>query len=198
MRRLSLLFSFLLSFLLSGSVAFGEETYHKRADWIREHGKQAGRPSAACYDCHQASHCTDCHGRHQELLPEVKNPEAVEKGYVHRADFRSRHAGEARTDPARCARCHTPQSCQACHTREGINTGAANYPHPAGWMVQGSSQFHGRVARQDIVLCASCHERGAATNCVVCHAPGGTGGSPHPPGWQTSLSQNSPACQACH
>ena len=184
--------------LLIGSAALADDSYHKRGNWLKEHGGQAGRPSASCTDCHNASWCSDCHNKRQELLPETKNPEAVDRTFTHRADYRTRHAGEAKTNPAQCIRCHTTESCQSCHTREGLNIGAANFPHPAGWMVQGSSQFHGRVARQDIVLCASCHERGAATNCITCHSTGATTTSPHPAGWRSRVSQNDPVCQRCH
>lgn len=190
---------FFLAVFLLPAVAGTEETHHGRGNWLAEHGPQAGRPTADCSDCHAPSYCSDCHNSRQDgLTPETRMPEQTEREFIHRGEFRSRHAGEARTDPAQCQQCHLSQECQSCHAREGITTGAAAYPHPAGWLAPGSPEFHGDVARQDILLCASCHENGSATNCVTCHSASATTTSPHPAGWGNNQDRNSPACRNCH
>lgn len=188
----------LLTSFLYVPAAMSDEPYHKRGNWLSEHGKQAGRPSANCNDCHKSSWCADCHNIKQDLPPSVRNPEKVEREYVHRADYRSRHSFEAQTDQSWCIRCHTVKSCQDCHKREGLQQGVANYPHPAGWMTAASPNFHANSARQDIVTCASCHENGSATNCITCHSTAATAISPHPNGWKTDLNIGSPMCRNCH
>ena len=52
------------------------------------------------------------------------------------------------------------------------------------------------------VACAPCHDQGAASVCVTCHRVGGSGGTPHPPGWsdahpRADISRNG-MCLICH
>jgi hypothetical protein len=155
-----------------------------------------------CQSCHQQADCTGCHDTTQELSIEARLPEKVEQTRVHGGDFVTRHALEARAEPARCVRCHEPQSCDSCHRQRGVSEsllGARN-PHPPGWIgtSTGSSSFHGREARRDIVQCAGCHDQGPATNCIRCHKVGGFGGNPHPHGWRSSQSPTDSMCRYCH
>lgn len=171
--------------------------YSHTTDWMARHKLIASKDRAVCAQCHEESYCSNCHNIRDGMTQPEKFPEDVERHMIHRADYRTRHAIEARTNSALCLRCHDNQSCIECHRREGVNSGVTNYPHPAGWMSAGSANFHGRVARQDIALCASCHENGTATNCIVCHRSG-SGNNPHPPGWSTSISRSATVCRQCH
>jgi hypothetical protein len=136
------------------------------------------------------------------LTVERRRPEAIEANFVHRGDFIVRHAIEAQSQPARCASCHTPESCDSCHVASGVsgNRIDARNPHPPGWVGTdtSSSNFHGREARRDVMLCASCHDQGPATNCIRCHKVGAFGGNPHPGGWQSTQSLDSRMCGYCH
>jgi hypothetical protein len=135
---------------------------------------------------------------------EVKQPDRVDRDFIHRNDFLSRHAVEAAADPPLCRRCHGTSFCESCHEGQGLTPGAARprNPHPAGWALPGSAQFHGTEARRDIAACASCHDQGAASICVDCHKVGGIGGDPHPAGFaarhpREEIAQNG-MCAACH
>lgn len=170
--------------------------------WVQRHGAHAKRTEPQCNQCHTQTQCADCHDQRQTLPVEVRNPEKLGAGFVHRGDFLTRHPIEARSQPATCATCHTTSSCDACHTKRGVSgnaVGSVN-PHPIGWVGPDptSSNFHGRAARHNIVSCASCHDRGPATNCIRCHKAGGGGGNPHPAGWSSSRSKGAAMCRYCH
>ncbi len=166
------------------------------------HGVQAIANAAMCASCHSRAQCDDCHDVAQNLTVAKRRPEKVERTFVHRGDFMVRHAIEAQAQPARCMTCHTTQSCDSCHVARGVsgNRVRGRNPHPPGWVGgnPASKNFHGRDARRDIVMCASCHERGRATNCIRCHKVGAHGGNPHPGGWKSNQSEGSRMCRYCH
>ncbi len=170
-------------------------------DFLKRHGVLARGDDAVCSHCHKQTDCSDCHNRLDPLTPAFRNAERVDKSLVHRADFLTRHPIEARADSNTCTSCHSVTQCTTCHEKARIAQSAQGFdrasPHPQGWTLdRASPNFHGREARRDIVACASCHDRGATSNCVTCHKPGGIGGKPHPNGWMGS--QDGPACRACH
>jgi hypothetical protein len=180
-------------------------------DFQRQHGAMARQAGRACAQCHDQTFCAECHQAGTALaVPSVLWPERVERQFIHRGDYLSRHMIDARAHPQSCFKCHGQRSCRACHALNGLAAapatsmrGGISRPyHPAGWTAVGSAQFHGTQARRDIRRCASCHDRGSASNCVGCHRVGGTGGSPHPPGWsrrdKTGQCLKSNTCAACH
>ena len=126
----------------------------------------------------------------------------LEERLVYRGDFMVRHAIEAQSQSARCVRCHTVNTCDTCHVARGVsgNRSGSRNPHPAGWVGgnPNSKSAHGHEARRDIVLCASCHEQGPATNCIQCHKVGAYGGNPHPGGWKSNQGEGSRMCRYCH
>jgi hypothetical protein len=173
------------------------------AAFAKKHGQQSRENGKICAQCHTESQCNDCHDTSQRFNTAVerRRPDAIERTFVHRGDFVSRHSIEAKSQPARCARCHEPRSCDACHVERGVSgnrIGGVN-PHPTGWVGPDteSRDFHGHSARRDILTCAGCHDQGPATNCIRCHKVGGYGGNPHPhttwPG-----SKGAPMCRYCH
>ncbi len=172
------------------------------AAFAQRHGQLAVQESAMCASCHSREQCDDCHDIAQNLTAVRRMPEKIERQFVHRGDFMVRHAIEAQSQAARCMTCHTTQSCDSCHVARGVsqNRESARNPHPPGWVGgnPGSRSFHGREARRDIVLCASCHDRGPATNCIRCHKVGAYGGNPHPGGWKSARSEGSAMCRYCH
>jgi len=162
------------------------------ADFQKRHGQLAKGDQRVCAHCHRESFCADCHSRLDVLVPDLKFSERVDRDLPHRHDYLTRHPIEARADPSRCWTCHNVNQCTACH--EARRAGG----HPPDWMNPASPGFHGRKAREDIVACASCHDQGAASNCVRCHKVGAPGGRPHPPGWGSRMDRGSPMCRACH
>lgn len=179
--------------------------------FAKSHGPLARRNIRACTQCHDQTYCADCHSGTALSRASVRFPERIQRQFIHRGDFVSRHTVEARSDPASCRKCHGQRHCRSCHALNGlaasVSTGkrtgrGGKAVHAAGWMTPGSSAFHGDKARQDIGRCASCHDRGAASNCVGCHRVGGMGGSPHPPGWswrdKSAQCRNSTMCATCH
>jgi len=178
--------------------------FSHQGNFVREHGRSARAAGATCTQCHEQTFCSDCHANTVSTKIEVKFPERVDAGFIHRNDFLGRHSVEAQGDPASCRRCHGSSFCENCHTQQNLTPQAANPrdPHPVGWSFPGSREFHGTAARQDITRCAGCHDQGARSICVDCHRVGGIGGDPHPPGWQSrhdrnEISHNS-MCLACH
>lgn len=171
-------------------------------DFARHHGQFAVEDRKLCQSCHTQKQCNDCHDTSQDLSIERRRPERVDQTRIHQADFLTRHALEAQAEPARCARCHAPETCESCHLERGVSAlglGARN-PHPPGWVGNdpNASSSHGREARRDILLCASCHDQGPATNCIRCHKVGGYGGNPHPSGWRSARTPEQGMCRYCH
>ncbi len=169
------------------------------------HGAWATGGSQLCTQCHEQSYCADCHAKTTPLKPSVKLPDRVDRNFVHRGDFLGRHALEAAARPATCQTCHGQSFCQDCHRRSNAaadNRGGRS-PHPDGYAFRsGGGAFHGTDARMNIQQCATCHDQGAASNCVTCHRVGGIGGDPHPPGFERRNAdqekRNSRACIPCH
>jgi len=173
-------------------------------DFVREHMRPARAAPETCATCHDQTFCTDCHASTVGLKVETKFPERVDRDFIHRNDFISRHAIEQRADPASCARCHGTSFCETCHTAQNLTSRGKNSrsPHPSGYALPGGTAFHGTDARRDIASCASCHDQGAQSNCVTCHKVGGLGGNPHPSGYESQhprseINRNG-MCAACH
>ena len=168
----------------------------------RRHGELARQDKRLCQACHSQSQCDDCHDVTQDLTIERRRPERIDKNFVHRGDFITRHAIEAESQPARCLSCHTVETCDSCHVARGVSANRilGRNPHPPGWVgtAPGDHSRHGREARRDILSCAGCHEQGPSTNCIRCHKVGAFGGNPHPGGWRSSQSESSKMCRYCH
>ncbi len=172
------------------------------ASFARHHGDVVAGQKQLCQSCHTQAQCQSCHDLTQDLGVEKRQPERIESRQVHRGDFMTRHAIEAKSQPARCTSCHTPETCDTCHVARGVSGNAFNprNPHPPEWVGSNtnSSNFHGHEARRDIVACAGCHEQGPATNCIRCHKVGAYGGNPHPRGWVSARSTGETMCRYCH
>jgi len=171
-------------------------------DFMQHHGIDAAQQKPLCQACHAQADCDSCHDATQDLSVEHRRPEAVQRNFVHRGDFMTTHPIEAQSQPARCVRCHTPETCDACHAARGVSASLAQgrNPHPPGWIGNNASasSAHGAAARRDILLCASCHDQGPATNCIRCHKVGAYGGNPHPGGWKSTRSVSAQMCRYCH
>jgi len=170
--------------------------------FLRDHGQAATSRGNVCSQCHAQQECTNCHDSTQTLLVELRNPDAIDREFVHRGDIVNRHAIDARSAGPSCMRCHSTASCDGCHVQRGVSAArkGANNPHPLGWVGSdtGSVDFHGTSARRDIISCAACHDHGPATNCIQCHRVGERGGTPHPDGWRSGRSTSSGMCVHCH
>jgi hypothetical protein len=177
----------------------------------RAHGVQARQSVKTCAQCHDQTFCAECHAaKTSAAKPSIVFPEKVDARFIHRGDFLSRHFIEARADGGACLKCHGQYHCRACHALNGLAVSPdtnlrgriTRSAHPAGWTKPGDPQHHGRQARQDIARCASCHDRGAQSNCVSCHRVGGIGGSPHPRGWgwanKSMECRTAGSCASCH
>jgi hypothetical protein len=178
-----------------------ESAFSHQGDWIRAHGSLTRTSAATCATCHDQTYCAECHAAQTTpLRPSIRFPESVERGFIHRGDYVSRHMVDAGANPASCARCHGSAFCTACHTLQGLTSQAANVydPHPGGWT---AGTAHGRAARNNILACAGCHDNGADAICVACHRPGGVGGNPHPSRFldkYDDADRSKPPCSACH
>lgn len=168
-------------------------------DWVREHGTRASSSGELCESCHTQSSCASCHGQTVPALPATRRFADPTRPSIHRAGFASRHALEARSDRGACATCHTPDRCTTCHVERGVAGDRGRNPHPAGWVgLAGGDNRHGREARRDPAQCASCHGGAGEQLCVSCHAVGGIGGNPHPPGFKSRQPMTAMPCRMCH
>ncbi|HVN32339.1 MAG TPA: cytochrome c3 family protein [Thermoanaerobaculaceae bacterium] len=182
-----------------------ETAFSHTINFTRVHPTTARSTSAACETCHQQQFCADCHAaRTRPMKVEEILPDRPDRNFIHWGDFLTRHSIEARGNEAACQKCHPVSFCADCHKKQRLTPDSNNplNPHPSGWLTTGSPSFHGTAARRDIVSCASCHEQGAASNCVSCHRVGGPGGDPHPFGWTgkhpaSEINRNS-MCLSCH
>ena len=168
-------------------------------DWMHDHGTRAASSSQACASCHAERFCASCHGVTVAALPATQRFTDPFTPSVHRAGFASRHALEAKSDPAACQTCHQSDRCAACHLAKGVAGGDRANPHPPGWvgLTAGESE-HGREARRDPAACAACHGGAGEMLCVSCHKVGGVGGNIHPPGWSSNVPLGSMPCRLCH
>jgi Cytochrome c7 and related cytochrome c len=174
-----------------------------QGDFLRRHASVARSSERACASCHDQNFCLDCHAKTTMVPIETKLVDRPDRQFIHRQDFLGRHSVDLRADPTSCARCHSTSFCETCHERERVSAGTSSLnPHPPGWGLPGSGQFHGDAARRNIQSCAGCHDQGDASNCVSCHKVGGIGGNPHPSGFLShhnlSEAQSDGRCRACH
>ncbi|UCD83382.1 MAG: cytochrome c3 family protein [Deltaproteobacteria bacterium] len=168
-------------------------SFAHEGNWVGEHQETASTNMTVCTQCHDQSFCADCHSRQEELVPSIKYPEAVERNFIHRGDYLTRHSIEARVDQTLCLKCHGISSCNECHGQRRGGP-ADHYP-----LTEWKNSAHGTVSRLNLMRCASCHDKGAETNCINCHKVGQPGGSPHPSGWKSELSKTRDAvCLLCH
>jgi len=125
---------------------------------------------------------------------------------MHPANFFARHPMASHADPGSCSTCHSIDSCADCHRARNVAApgGSAGKPvaepHPPGWIgVRREDNEHGRAARRDPMACAVCHGGAGEALCVGCHRVGGVGGSPHAPGWTSTLDKMTRLpCIKCH
>lgn len=168
-------------------------------DWLREHGTRAASSGDLCETCHKASFCASCHGQTVPALPATRQFSDPTRASVHRAGFAARHSLEARAEPGACTTCHQPDRCLTCHIARGVSGDTKTSPHPRGWVgLTAADSQHGREARRDPAACAACHGGAGEKLCVTCHAVGGVGGNPHPPGYSSRIPLTAMPCRMCH
>jgi hypothetical protein len=168
-------------------------------DWLREHGTRAASSGDLCQTCHKQSFCASCHGVTVPAIPATTRFSDPMRASVHRAGFAARHNLEASAAPGACTTCHQPDRCLTCHLARGVRGDDRKSPHPRGWVgLTSAESLHGREARRDPSACAACHGGAGEKLCVGCHAVGGVGGNPHPPGWSSRVPISSMPCRLCH
>lgn len=177
--------------------------FSHRGNYLQEHAQDARARANACSTCHEQRFCADCHTQTVANRIEELVPERIDRAYIHRGDYQSRHMFEARADGALCMRCHGTTFCSDCHAQRGLTAGGTRpgNPHPPGYAdPNNEGGFHGTDARMNVVSCAGCHDQGASSNCVECHRVGAFGGNPHPPSWRgrTEEIDRNAMCLYCH
>lgn len=182
-------------------------------NFTQTHGPIAKTQTQMCLMCHDQPYCSECHQTEDlSFPPSLLRPDETKVHQIHEGDFLTRHFLEARFNSGKCLSCHGQQFCRDCHVREGIadvnpglRTDLTANPHPLGFGFREdptNPNFHGRIARREIYTCAGCHDNGADTICLECHATlekGGWGINPHPRGFQSGLTMGSDrVCLYCH
>jgi len=186
-----------------------QTAFKHEGDWLRAHGGLARTSAESCAACHDQTYCAECHSPQTAAgRPSILFPERVDRSFIHRGDYVSRHMIEAGANPASCRRCHGPAFCDSCHQAQNVSDALASPrdPHPVGWAIPpaaGQPPPHAQAARRDISSCAGCHDQGAQAICVGCHQVGGVAGSsPHPKKFRSTHDADDIAknemCKACH
>lgn len=99
---------------------------HQNDAWQLEHGRPASAPSASCANCHTQAGCTGCHATGDAravilALPTGKAGAAAGVSLTsmartpHAADIALPHGTAASAGKLDCTKCHTQQTCAACH-----------------------------------------------------------------------------------
>jgi hypothetical protein len=190
------------------------------------HGKlaRAGTPIAAsCATCHARDFCTECHVNAPEV-PAIQALAPDPRSLAHAAEleapashrdpaFLRRHGGQARKEAARCAVCHTQESCVACHTGSPASVQAIPAAGPGrgrGATIRRErptshgldfSELHAEPASARPQSCSACHAR---PECLSCHRPEAADAAPgyHPAGFLTShpaaAYTRESSCSDCH
>ncbi len=171
-----------------------------KGNFIKGHQEFARADISVCAQCHQESFCSDCHAKTEGLKASIKFPESEHRAFIHRGDWLSRHPLEARADQNKCLKCHDLKKCIECHEKVSAEPARSMEPgHPKGWGEPASPDFHGRVARRDIALCAACHDQGENSICVECHRTDRLKVNIHPKGFKSSLDKKkNKMCAVCH
>ena len=173
--------------------------FNHDGDFLKRHGALSRSEAVVCQHCHTEDQCAACHASTNPIRASIRNRSAVDRAFVHRGDFLTRHAIEARLDRMACFKCHESRECSQCHQDRGVARAGASFRHPTGWMDPAAATFHGRDARKKIAFCAGCHDRGEKSNCIACHRVGGVGGNPHPDrSFDARASKSDMPCLMCH
>ena len=147
---------------------------HRKAGFLRVHGRHAQQTNAACSTCHTRESCATCHvgvlpvvaaalptsgpGRARGVQLTRKPPSN------HTVEFRERaHGPEAGARPRSCETCHTRATCLSCHRPEGARESSF---HPRGFLTRHPSAAYAREAS-----CGDCHNQ--AQFCQSCHQQSG-------------------------
>ncbi|HSN13514.1 MAG TPA: cytochrome c3 family protein [Anaeromyxobacteraceae bacterium] len=185
-----------------------ETAFKHQGDWMRNHAALAKPTAESCAQCHDQTYCAKCHSPQTAAArPSIVFPESVERTFIHRGDYVSRHMIDQAANPSSCQRCHGPAFCTACHVQQNLTKAASVYRRPPShdqpnWAnaPAGTPLEHGRAARRDIASCAGCHDQGAAATCVMCHRSGTV--NPHPSSFiskhRTDDRMKNAVCTACH
>ncbi len=196
-----------------------QTAFAHEGDWLRTHGSLARGSAESCAACHDQTYCAECHSPQTAAgRPSIVFPERVDRSFIHRGDYVSRHMIEAGASPGSCSRCHGPAFCQSCHEEQGLSKFVEGFRHPPShdrpnWATPatvGAMPGHGHAARRDISSCAGCHDQGAAATCVGCHQVGGIAtdnnpgnlNGPHPSSFVSKHrgedKTKNAMCMACH
>jgi len=208
---------------------FGEPPSHRVAGFPRSGHGQLAKPApagtgvaASCATCHARDFCLQCHVNAPEtptiqaLAPDPRALAITARlsapNYHRQPGFAESHARRIGSG-ARCATCHTQESCLTCHagaaptvvTRfakagPGRSAGAVVTRHRPSTHGADFTDTHAPLARAASRTCSTCHAR---TECLSCHlpSPGATGGY-HPANFLTrhpaAAFARASNCADCH
>lgn len=184
---------------------------HTKGSFVRDHGRDAGRSTATCANCHVQPNCTTCHveSRPSAIASLVMpGPGRATGPSIHRtkpashsASFAETHGPDANSRPTSCEACHVRADCLDCHRPAPDGGGGF---HPAGFLTRHPTSAYTREAN-----CSDCHN--PAQFCQGCHQQAGfrvngrLGGQGFHDGRQVffvghgqAARQNLESCASCH
>lgn len=185
-------------------------------DFIVDHVELARQNSKSCATCHTQTYCQECHDgaalgvavredgkaaadRIGPMASAHDGRDVLVLQRRHDLNYRYTHGADAKTRESDCAICHeTSTFCVACHRPETDDARNKPISHEvAGFAAHG----HADQARNDIELCAACHDETAAEpTCLRCHKDLV---SPHPDGFMEDVhgswhDDDNAVCFVCH
>jgi len=207
--------------------AFPRPSSHDRDDFVEAgHARLAkvgpDPVGASCATCHARNFCAECHVNAPEIAAiralavdsRVIGRDSITPPKSHlQRDFIEAHGDLAADGARRCVTCHTQESCLVCHVGTPRVAQALTVASPArsrGAVTRRSrpashgadfSATHAAPASASPQTCAACHAR---PQCLDCHVPNPTDGSPgyHRAGFLAThpvqAYQRTASCSDCH
>jgi hypothetical protein len=83
-----------------------ETAFRHEGSWLETHGALARSSGESCAACHDQTYCSGCHAS-ATAPARLENifPEQVDRAFIHRGDYVSRHMIDAGAKPASCRQC---------------------------------------------------------------------------------------------
>lgn len=113
----------------SAVAAISIPEWHRRSDFLENHGPRAEKDVMQCSTCHARQSCARCHPNAREvaqigkLEPDARvarvlrgrSPAYFKPKSHERREWLIAHGDSAKTEPSGCANCHAQPSCRTCH-----------------------------------------------------------------------------------
>ncbi|MEW5702574.1 MAG: cytochrome c3 family protein [Candidatus Zixiibacteriota bacterium] len=186
------------------------------ADWMLDHMEVARQEARTCETCHRQTYCQECHagpalglavkGDASAPVDHIGPLATAQEGKdililqrVHELNYRYIHPVDVKSKKSDCSVCHETRAfCVTCHKPENdLERYRPVWHDVSAFTFSG----HAELARNDIEVCARCHDRDVAEpTCLRCHR---SIVSPHTEGFMRDVhgpwhDDDNAVCFVCH